>query len=709
MDDSASDEDCQAVDVYDMATEDLKARLAAVEQAVKEEGDAARKAKLRKLAEVMQLEVEERAMATDFEENCERILGSWDAVAQEVDSLLEKNKHMLLNEVQEEPEYNYSETVRKENRSRVVLPELDHKRLVRDDTPASIQQNSSRLSRSTSSSRAATSTQHSDYNMRGEFDTVDESMPPSNYHRKHAVGKAGWLNFVKNTLNTTKVVEQTVNVGLGAFKRPPRIGRSSKEQVISNSRGGEKVQHIAVTNLDKDLKKQRREASKAYGEATRIKNTNPTQKADTNAADHIPEQTEVCVSAGKSIQQTLKQRNTKCSSVRRVPETDTEDRHLRDLRKADDLKRDPKKYRISKQKSHNSLYSADRSTKDSCAESQSKPATESRKTRETKGDHNRKEKNPEVFSTVPIEPESETLHLPIPLEESYCTVDHYYFEKVNDRAIVDAFETIEASIDHFSIKKAQIKPPLKPQRNPLKAQSSNPRGDSRHQSSKRDTVKEDRRELIDKSRATVKGNELKVKCQSECVDVSGEKRGGKRAGRESGRKGGKEGKGGAEKGAQEGVEMGAELGENEVCVREVEKEEVVVEAKKKGRVNVGQAKDVVKTDKSLQKTVKQTENPKSAQQESKEEFVEKAIQQVQLYRNQKSSVKQMLETGDLRTLLPEPLDYSDQIPTWNHVFSETYCHKTGYDPDILGVMREVIKTNCRYIQLLLSTTTSSRK
>ena len=47
----------------------------------------------------------------------------------------------------------------------------------------------------------------------------------------------------------------------------------------------------------------------------------------------------------------------------------------------------------------------------------------------------------------------------------------------------------------------------------------------------------------------------------------------------------------------------------------------------------------------------------------------------------------MSQTGDLRALIPEPLDYSDSIPTWTHLFSQLYHQKS--EIDLPGVMRDI--------------------
>jgi len=59
---------------------------------------------------------------------------------------------------------------------------------------------------------------------------------------------------------------------------------------------------------------------------------------------------------------------------------------------------------------------------------------------------------------------------------------------------------------------------------------------------------------------------------------------------------------------------------------------------------------------------------------------------------------QMLQTADLRNMIPEPMDYSEVIPTWTHVFSQFY--QTKNELDILGVMTEIHSSFVRHHDIM---------
>lgn len=688
MADSSSDDDCQAVDVYDMPTDDLKAKLAMIEQSAKVEHDEAKLIKLRRLAEVMQLEVDERAMATDFEVNCEMILGSWDAVAQEVQFLLEKNKYMLINEPKRASECNEIISNKKENFSRVTLPELDHQRLMAEESPQSVLHNNSRISRSTSNSRAPTSTQFSEYNIQGDFDAVDQSAPTSQYQARQAVGKAGWLKFVKNTLNTTKVTEQTVSVGVGVFKRPPRIGRLSKGKTYGSPRTIEKTSYAPSIAAEIESKKKRRDASKAYGEITRQRNTNDVRHSGDVKAN---ETSGAYSESNKVTNSNLPDRKSlkkNCESVGRFAEAENDLRPPLTQRKPYGKTSDSKKYRISKQKSFNSLHSADKSTKDSYGEPQSYVSGASKKTRDANSSLQNRHSTIDILDILPIEPDFEVMQVSLEPVESLSMQELYYFVRVYKMPTLQDFEGLEVTFELFEIKKAQIKAPLKPIRNHVKENSAVSGQKRQHLKESKNTTAKKLNETLLVNQRNWMGNK-----KSESNDMS-DKFPKKSKVVQNPPTSLINGLPKIEK-SNKNQSHGMKIAQNDDNIHSIgkyfeSKTDQVSDVKKCKQRKLSSGIESANDDKHRRKTTRCLETHKSGDASVREELAEKAIQQIQIYRTQKPAVKQMMETADLRSLLPDPMDYSDQIPTWNHLFSETYCHKSGYDPDILGVMRDVV-------------------
>lgn len=694
MDDSSSEELLRADEIYDMDTATLREKLRNLSEELTNEQDASKQQKLLALADIIALEIEERTLALDFEENCEKILGSLEEVFGNVDQMIEQNRNLYAEPQNRQNEISDNHAQPSKQKNKLILPPIDPERLLSSASQTDNAHNSSRLSRSTSHSRAVTSTQCSEYRIAGHFDAVEEHFPPSRlYPPKHG-GKGAWLDFVKNTLGNTKVQNQVISVGQGVFKKPPR---NTHHDELRTSRSREKHDRKPAVNphtIQMESKKKMRETTKAYGESLRKKNQIDSRKhkefpmleADTEdvaaiSTDYKPETEE---SAGKLTF------NHKPPSIASFSSTD---------QKINLISR-KKNIRVSSNASipYIGNINAPTMVKKKVPIDQMSSFKENRRGKSsTVGPRDiHKQKSGIITreeicrSVIPIYPEFQSCNPIIIPAELWKLEEHLYVDKVYPAPPLDALDPIffEFCTQNILITESKRaykeveKQPLNAQRSTSRSVREKPAKEIR----KKDTTRTQNSENNEENYTKPQKNEKKslpldgqkvitkrsdIKKHQETTQVPISKTNTNRRLNKSPEK---------DDGMLHETKNETNLN-TDLQVDEIHDKTPVVD-------NSSKPSEVQKIARINKKSTRREETNNEESKETDEKRA-KINHQIEVWKATKGISMQMRSTSDLRTLLPAPLDYSESFPSWGHLFSETYCHNPNQEADILGAMRDV--------------------
>ena len=267
--------------VYDMDTASLKLlRVRLVEEQSKNHDEAVAE-RVTELLDAVSLEIEERALAADFEENCEKILGSFDSFLKDVGKLIEENapdgQGARLPQIATTKKRSDTE-MHELNRGRITLPPIQATHLREESPPlqAPYQGMSTSHLTGVSSHSQAVSTQAADSTHAGLAPSAD--YPVFYFSKKHKSrgqqkNQGDWLDYVKNTLKHTKVEAQVVCERTGFTKEKNRLEQVSQED-LDRRRVKAKAQGVAQQQLEYTKEKPfaaRAETIKKYDEERRLK------------------------------------------------------------------------------------------------------------------------------------------------------------------------------------------------------------------------------------------------------------------------------------------------------------------------------------------------------------------------------------------------------------------------------------------------------
>lgn len=695
MDDSSSEEDFRAEEIYDLDTATLREKLRHISEELATEPDFAKKEKLVKFADIIALEIEERTLALDFEENCERILGSLEEVVENVDLMIERNRNMFLEPQNLSNEIEDKHSLQSKQKNRVILPPIDPDRLMSPSVQTDLVHNTSRLSRSTSNSRAITSTQCSDYRIAGKFDAVDEQYPPSRLYPRRQGGKAGWLDFVKNTLNTTKVQNQVLSVGQGVLKKPPKAIQSDE---IRTSRSRERVERKHQVNphtLQLELKKKMREATKAYGESLRKRNQTDRK--------NVLEEDSGTYMEGHELETTkqqddLDQKETKgpyyhqnkppsISSFNSTDHKYSNQSRKNNIRVSSNSsipyvghQLQTKGIKKAAQLESSNKFREGVRGKSSHIVSKNEPKDKKRKLSEEK----------KINLIFPIAPEFDLKHPTIDHLELWKKEEATYISKINNPHPLEPLEHLFLQICHQYCSKIPRKTEVKTATTP---QTSTQR--SKSKSSREHTTKETIKGKPDSTQTQVPKEAPQNKKTHNGKNTENDQR---HTGLNKKNELKKDPPAANKPLVKTKTQKELKRTETKDSLKQVEpKNENFPINSPSSRDHPDEVNEVHPIAKpsvperipKLPKKSSRREDLGTEEQQELDEKRAKINNQIEIWKATKGVPAQMRSTADLRSLLPAPLDYSDSVPTWGHLFSETYCHKQNQEADILGAMRDV--------------------
>jgi hypothetical protein len=694
MDDSSEEELVRAEEIYDLDTATLREKLQEAKADLEKEADPQRKEKLASIIDIMTLEVEERGLALDFEENCEKILGSMQAVFEGVDLLVEQNRNMLQGSHSRSHESFDDHPPIALTKNKVLLPPIDPARLVSSSTQSDLVHNSSRLSRSTSNSRAITSTQCSDYRIAGDFDAIEETHQQSRLYPRRQGGKAGWLDFVKNTLNSTKVQNQVPSVGQGVFKKPPKLNPPDTMRSSASKERGEPKHPTSTYARQIEEKKKMREATKVYAESTRKKN-----QLESNQK---PLKLQNDVHATETDRQIL-QRGDKRSDLGYSIPRDRDTHTMKSITSPEQQKPSLPKQKSIRVSSNSNLpqHIPAPQTSGQTKRSNSKAGSSNHapsQSRNHQSDHKRIRENTssktgsksDYPTVVAIEPCEEAAMPIIDPAAMWKTEDHSYVATTYARPPLEAGIPQHADICFHYIAKVS---PSKASVSTAEPVPKGPKEMTRSVSTK--TPLQTIHEVNRKAKVPQKGeasghsggdksNNLSKKAEEKPIKrvVDAKKENPKVPNSLRNKPSQRSGK-----------TEGFEQAKPQTNVTDIAQETTTLKASEQEKMAVGALASVdprpqERAHKPLVKSVRKDEAKAEEVREQDEKRI-KINNQIEVWKATKTVTKQMRSTSDLRSLLPEPMDYSDSIPTWAHLFSETYGHKENIEPDIVGAMRDV--------------------
>lgn len=269
-------------EIYDLDTKGLQSLLERLKLHEQNELTDRERKKAKELADVVTLEIEERALAANFEENCLQILSGFEDAFTEAQGA--KFEPEIITNKQE---------IAQDKRNRHLLPPIDKSVLKKDEVNVA---NSSTIS----GTSGITTPSHCPSNITKQTDAEVQGLVPiydfHDHHRNKVLqkkmgGKSNWLDFVKQTLNSTKVEQQVFSVGAGAFKKP----HHHRERQSSNDQEPRQRSPPASPKLSEKAvaAQKRRDQVKEFDKMTReiIKSTNNRQSSEGNHHEPIARNT----------------------------------------------------------------------------------------------------------------------------------------------------------------------------------------------------------------------------------------------------------------------------------------------------------------------------------------------------------------------------------------------------------------------------------